>query len=33
MKVDKKVLLQLLEILADLATIAGFIFILIDRFG
>jgi hypothetical protein len=32
-RVNKKALLQVLAILADLATIAGFIFLLIDRLG
>jgi hypothetical protein len=33
MKVNKKALLELLSILADLATLAGLTLILIDRIG
>ena len=33
MRVNKKALRELLSVLADIATIAGFILILIDRLG
>ena len=33
MGIDKKALRELLSVLADLATIAGLILILIDRYG